>query len=255
MADAVAQLLNAAAVAADNAYTVAHAATSAGELQAGIAPAALQALRDAEGVALAACVEARVAVQMHAAHGGAMVIRRKLDKKTPSERVGKRLTGHAHEAGTIHDDWDYIVHNVLPVLELPLDDHRCVAWLGGIFDKAAGKWWSHRVQTIPAIAAVPAVAAAGGNPAVAAVAARAAGGYATVAEMRDGFLDAFKFEPAHTVASRKFDTLKCTTHKHIHDFNTKFNQLYPVVRPGHNAAGGDGQLQHEYLGMLFLDMQ
>ena len=134
--------------------------------------------------------------------------------------MGKRLTRHAHEAGTIHDVWDYIVHNVLPVLELPLDDHRCVAWLGGIFDKAAGKWWSHRVQTIPAVAAVPAVAAAGGNPAVAAVAARAAGGYATVAEMRDGFLDAFKFEPAHTVASRKFDTLKCTTHKHIHDFNT-----------------------------------
>ena len=67
---------------------------------------------------------------------------------------------------------------------------------------------------------------------------------------------AFLYEGYAIVANRKYMALRCTGHRGIHDFITRFNQLYPVVRPAMMAqAGGDEQLRQEFLDKLFLDMQ
>jgi hypothetical protein len=97
------------------------------------------------------------------------------------------------------------------------------------------------MQAMPAVPAVPAQPAA--HPHVVAAPAIAAGGYATVEALRDAFLAAFNYEPASTVAHRKFEVLRCLTYKQIHDFTSKFNQLHPMAFPGMMAApGGDEQM-------------
>ena len=230
MADATAQILAANVAAADQAYAAAIAAVAAGQAaMPALQPAALALLVAAQTTILAVCVDTRVAVQLHETRDNDKSVRKRLEAKTPAERMGgRRFTGAASEANTIHQQWDYLIHNVLPVLELPQDHHRVLAWLGQIFDKGVAEWWNLRVVNHPYVAGVPAQA---GPPVVAAIPAVAAGGYATVTAMRDGFLDQFKYEAYPLVAQRLYSGLKCTGHKHFHDFNTKFNQLYPVVRP------------------------
>ena len=104
MADATTQILAANILAADAAYTVAAQQAAAGHAAgAAVTPAALALLDAAEQAALTTRVEARVANQLHQTRNDDKSIRKRLERITPQERMsGRRFTGGAHEAGTIH---------------------------------------------------------------------------------------------------------------------------------------------------------